>query len=36
MLYEPTCLDNEDKEGDNLNGNHLVNLKTLTTIIEIV
>ena len=30
MLYEPTCLDNEDKEGDNLNGNRLINLKILT------
>ena len=27
MLCEPTCLDNEEKEGDNLSGNRLINLK---------
>ena len=26
MVYEPTGSDNEEKEGDNLSGNHLVNL----------
>ena len=26
MVYEPTGSDNEEKEGDNLSSNHLVNL----------
>ena len=34
MLCEPTCLDNKEKEGDNLRVNSLINLKTLTTNIE--
>ena len=34
MLYEPTSSDNEEKEGDNLSGNHLINLKILTTNIK--
>ena len=34
MLYEPTCLDHEDKEGDNLIGNPFINLKILTTNLE--
>ena len=31
MLCEPTLLDNEDKEADNLSSNRLINLKILTT-----
>ena len=34
MLYEPTISDNEEKEGDNCSGNHLVNPKKLTTSID--
>ena len=34
MLCEPTCLDNEKKEGDNISGNRLINLKIFTTNIE--
>ena len=36
MLYEPISSDNEEKEGDNLSGNHLINQNKLTTNIEIV
>ena len=31
MLCEPTCIDNEEKYGDNIIGNPLINLKRLTT-----
>ena len=31
MLCEPTSSDNEEKEGYDISGNHLINLKTLTT-----
>ena len=34
LLCEPISSDNEQKEGDNLSGNHLVNLKKLTTNVE--
>ena len=34
MLCEPTCLDNEQKDGDNIIGNTLINLKILTTNVE--
>ena len=34
MLCEPILLDNEEKEGDNLSSNRLINLKTLTNNIE--
>ena len=34
MLCDPTSSDNEEKEGDNLSGNCLINLKKLTTDIE--
>ena len=34
MVWDPTCLDNEDKEGDNLSGNHLINVQILTTNVE--
>ena len=27
MLCDTTCLDNEEKEGDNLSGNHIINPK---------
>ena len=30
-LCEPTSSDYEEKEGDNFNGNRLINLKKLTT-----
>ena len=35
MLYDPTCLDDEEKEGDKLIVNRIINLKILTTNIEI-
>ena len=31
MLCELACLDNEEKEGDNISGNRLINLKISTT-----
>ena len=34
MVWDPICLDNEDKEGDNLSGNHLINVQILTTNVE--
>ena len=34
MLCEPTCLDNEEKDGDNIINNPFINLKILTTNIE--
>ena len=34
MLCEPTCLDNEEKEEDNISGDHLINIKRFTTYIE--
>ena len=34
ILCEPTCLENEEKYGDNIIGNPLINLKRLTTNIE--
>ena len=36
MLCDTTCLYNEEKEGDNLSGNHIINLKILTANIEIL
>ena len=35
MLREPTCLDHKEKKEDNLSGRRLINLKILTTNIEI-
>ena len=35
ILCEPICSDNENKEGDNLSGNRVINLKILTTNIDI-
>ena len=29
MLCDPTCLDNEEEEGDNLSSNFIINLKIL-------
>ena len=34
MLCEPTCLDNEEKEGENLCSSRLISLKWLTTNVE--
>ena len=34
MFYEPTCLDNKQKQGDNLSSNRLINLKILTNNID--
>ena len=34
MLCDPTSSDNEEKEGDNLSSNHLMNQKRFTTNIE--
>ena len=34
MLCEPFCSDNEEKQGDNLTGNPVVNLQNFTTNIE--
>ena len=34
MLCEPTRSDNENKEGYNISGNRVINLKILTTNIE--
>ena len=34
MSCEPKSSYNEEKEGDNLSGNHLVNLKKLTTNVD--
>ena len=35
IFYEPTSSYNEENEGDNLSGNHLINLQILTTNIDI-
>ena len=34
MLCDPISSDNEDKEGDKISSNHLVNQNKLTTIID--
>ena len=34
MLWEPISSDNEEKGGDNIIGNRLINLKVLTTNID--
>ena len=34
IFCETACSDNEEKEGDDISGNCLINLKTLTTNIE--
>ena len=34
MLCENICSDNEEKQGDKLTGNNLVNVKVFTTNIE--
>ena len=36
MSCEPIISDNKEKGGDNLSGNHLINLNILTTDIEIL